>query len=130
MSTQERSGTGLVFFAAVMLIIIGIFDIFDGLAFIIKPHFYVQTPNYYVHFNASSWGWIDLILGVIVMLAGLALLRGATWARLVAIAVAGLSAVANFLSIPIYPFWAILIIVIDVTIIYAVAAHGGQLRER
>ncbi|HSO56100.1 MAG TPA: hypothetical protein VL330_25905, partial [Actinomycetes bacterium] len=80
-------------------------------------------------FDATTWGWIHLVLGVIMAAAGWGLLSGKTWARAVAITLAVLSAIANFLFIPYYPFWSLLIITLDVFVIWAVAAHGGDLRE-
>jgi hypothetical protein len=74
-------------------------------------------------------GWIHMILGVIVALAGFGLLAGRTWARAVGITLAVLSAIANFMFIPYHPFWALLVIALDVFVIWALAAHGGELRD-
>ena len=125
--TASRAGTGWVFFAAIMMIVLGIFGIFEGLAAIVKSGFYHVPPNYYISINAKGWGWIHLIISIIVVLAGFALLQGATWARVVGIILASLSAIANFLFIPVYPIWSLLIIAIDIFVIWALAAHGGAL---
>jgi len=118
-----------VFFAAIMMIILGIFGALEGLAAIIKSGFYHVPPNYYINLNAKGWGWIHLIIGIIVVLAGLSLFRGSTWARVVGIIIASISAIANFLFIPFYPIWSLLIIAIDVFVIWALAAHGRALAE-
>jgi hypothetical protein len=120
---------GFVLFAAIMMIMAGIFQAFDGLVALFNDTFYVATRKYLFQFDATTWGWIHLILGIVVALAGWGLLSGRTWARVVAITVAVLSAIANFLWIPYYPFWALTIITLDVFVIWAVAAHGRDMRE-
>jgi hypothetical protein len=128
-ATYEEStvGGGWVFFAAIMMVIGGILGAIQGLSAIIKSGFYAVPPNYFISFNAKGWGWTHLILGAVVCLAGFALFRGAMWARILGIILAGLSLIANFTFIPVYPFWAMLIIAIDVLVIWALAAHGRAL---
>ena len=128
---QERSGwaVGFILFAGLMMIMAGIFQAFAGLVALFENEFYVATRNYLFQFDATSWGWIHLVIGLLVAFAGFGLLSGRTWARAAAIALAVLSAIANFLFIPYYPFWSLLIITLDIFVIWAVAAHGGDLRE-
>ena len=128
---RETSGTavGFILFAAIMMIMAGSFQALQGLIGIFENEFYVATRNYLFEFDATTWGWIHLIFGLVVAFAGWGLLSGRTWARVVAITVALLSALANFLFIPYYPFWSLLIITLDIFVIWAVAAHGGELRE-
>jgi hypothetical protein len=130
-STYEDSGAGAgwVFFAAIMMVIVGILGALQGLSAIIKSGFYTIPPNYYISVNVKGWGWTHLILGVVVVLAGFALFRGAMWARILGIILAGLSLIANFAFVPVYPFWSMLIIAVDVLIIWALAAHGRVLAE-
>jgi hypothetical protein len=127
----ETSGwaVGFVLFAAIMMIMVGVFDALQGLIGIFQNEFYVATRNYLFKLDATTWGWIHLILGVLIAFAGWGLLSGRTWARVVGITLAVISAITNFLWIPYYPFWAILIITLDVFVIWALAAHGGELRE-
>jgi hypothetical protein len=129
--SQNRSTSGVAvgftFFAAIMMILVGGFDILQGLAAIIKQHAYVVTTDYVWKFNVSTWGWINLILGVIVLLAGIALLGGATWARVVGIIMAVLVAFSNFMWLPYYPVWAVVMITISVIVIWALAAHGREI---
>jgi len=129
--SRETSGSaaGFILFAALMMIIGGIFQALQGLAGIVENEFYVTTRNYVFEADATTWGWTHLIIGVIVGLAGLALLSGQTWARVVGIFLAVLSAISNFLFIPYYPLWSLLIIALDVFVIWALAAHGGELRD-
>jgi hypothetical protein len=128
---RETSGwaVGFILFAAIMMIMVGVFQALQGLIAIFENEFYVATRNYLFQFDATSWGWIHLILGLIVAFAGWGLLSGRTWARLLAITLAVLSAIANFLFIPYYPFWALLLITLDIFVIWAITAHGGDMRE-
>ena len=128
---QTTSGwaVGFILFAAIMMIMVGIWQALQGLIAIFENEFYVATRNYLFQFDATTWGWIHLVLGVIVAFAGWGLLSGRTWARVVAITLAVLSAIANFLFIPYYPFWSLLLITLDIFVIWAVAAHGGALRD-
>jgi hypothetical protein len=129
---REASGTavGFILFAAIMMLMVGIFQAIAGLVAIFENEFYVATRNYLFKFDATTWGWIHLIVGLIIVFAGWGLLSGRTWARTVAIILAVISAIANFVFIPYYPFWALLIITLDIFVIWAVAAHGGSMRDR
>jgi TRAP-type mannitol/chloroaromatic compound transport system permease small subunit len=126
---ESGAGAGWVFFAAIMLVIGGVLGALQGLAAIIKSGYYAIPPNYYISINAKGWGWTHLILGLVVVLAGFALFRGAMWARILGIIIAGVSLIVNFAFIPVYPFWAMLIIAVDVLVIWALAAHGRVLAE-
>jgi len=130
-ASRETSGwaVGLILFAAIMMIMVGVFQALQGLIAIFENEFYAATRNYIFKFDATTWGWIHLILGLIVAFAGWGLLSGRTWARVLAITLAVLSAIANFLFVPYYPFWSLLLITLDVLVIWALAAHGGDLRE-
>ena len=127
---RQTSGTavGFILFAAIMLLMVGVFQALQGLVAIFQNEFYVATRNYLFQFDATTWGWIHLVIGLLVALAGWGLLSGRTWARVAAIALAVLSATANFLFIPYYPFWSLVLITLDIFVIWAIAAHGGELR--
>ena len=130
MSSNRSSGAvGLTYFAAFMLIMIGFFHALAGISGILKDDVYVKTTNYFVSLDTSGWGWVHLIVGIIVLLAGFGLFSGAVWARTVGVIIALVSAVANFVFIPVYPFWAITVIVIDVLVIWALTAHGRDVVE-
>jgi hypothetical protein len=128
---EESSGwaVGFILFAGILMIMVGCFQFFEGLVAVFNDTFYVTTRNYIFQFDATTWGWIHLIVGLIVAFAGWGLLSGRTWARVVAITLAVLSAIANFLFIPYYPFWSLLLITLDVFVIWAVAVHGRDMRE-
>jgi hypothetical protein len=107
-----------------MLLLIGVLQFLEGLAAIVKDQFFVVTSNYAFKIDVTTWGWIHLIWGIVMVLAGIYLFRGATWARVIAVVVAILSAIGNFAYIPYYPFWALLIIALDVFVIWAVTRSG------
>lgn len=130
-AAPEPSGwaMGLILFAAVMMMMAGVFQAFAGLVAIFENEFYVATRDYVFQLDATTWGWIHLLVGVVMGLAGWGVLSGQTWARVVGITLAVLSAITNFLFIPYYPVWSLLIIAVDVLVIWALAAHGGALRR-
>lgn len=122
-SPREVWSGGLELFAAVMMIIIGLFHIVIGLAAVLQSSFYVMVFSY----NITAWAWLHLILGLLVALTGLALVARQSWARLVGIILVGLSALGNFLFMPYQPVWSLLIIVIDVAVIWALAVRQREL---
>jgi hypothetical protein len=109
-----------------MMTIAGVFHVLAGLDALFESESYVTTPNYLYEVDVTAWGWIHLLGGVVVGLAGVAVLSGATWARMVGITVAVLSAIANFAFIPYYPLWSLLIIALDVLAIWALAVYGRR----
>lgn len=117
---QVLSTSGMIF-AATMMLMLGIFQFFQGLAAIIQDEFFVVGPNYAYEFNTTGWGWIHLILGGIIAVTGFLLYTGATWARAVGIALATISAISQFFFLPYYPIWSLLIIALDVFVIWALA---------
>ena len=125
-AAESPSGwaTGLIVFAGVLMILAGGFQALTGLVAIFENEFYVETRNYLVKFDATTWGWVHLLLGLLVLFAGFAVMSGKTWGRVIGIILAVLSALANFAFLPYYPFWAMTIIALDVFIIWALAAHG------
>ncbi|MET7984499.1 MULTISPECIES: hypothetical protein [unclassified Streptomyces] len=111
--------SGWTAFAGVMMIFGGAMAIFQGIAAIAKDDVFVTTGNYVYTFNLTSWGWIHLTLGVLVVLAGIAVFRGMLWARIAGITLAGLAMVANFMWLPYSPVWASVLIAIDAFVIWA-----------
>ena len=126
--SESRTGWagGLTVFAGVILIVVGVFQFFQGLAAIVRGSFYVVAPNNIYEFSVSGWGWIHLVLGIVLAVTGYFILSGQPWARAVGIGVAALSALANFLFIPYYPLWALILIALDVAVIWALATYKPQ----
>ncbi len=114
-------------FAGIMMMMIGFFHGLAGLSGIIQDDFYAVLPNYVLKFDVTTWGWIHLIGGIIVVLAGFGLFSGAVWARTVGVIIASVSALVSFAWIPVYPIWSIVLLAIDVTIIWALSVHGRDI---
>lgn len=112
---------GGVVLAGSLMILLGLFQFFEGLAAIIDDAFYVVLPNYAFEVDTTAWGWIHMIIGVIVVLAGVYLFAGSRVAGTVAVILAVVSAMANFFFIPYYPFWSLLLIAMAIYVIWAVA---------
>ena len=131
MSVQrEPSGwaIGGAMFAGSMMIMIGIFDALAGLTGILRDDFYVNTPHNLFKFDVTAWGWVHLVIGIVVVCAGYGVLSGATWARVVGVILAMVVAIENFMFIPYYPFWSLLIIALAVWVIWALAFRGDDYR--
>ncbi|MYY03036.1 MULTISPECIES: hypothetical protein [unclassified Streptomyces] len=120
---------GWTAFAAVLMIFGGAMAVLQGISAIAKDDVFVATRDYVFQFNLAGWGWIHLILGIVIVLAGFALFTGALWARVVGVVLAGLGALANFAWLPHYPLWSIVLIAIDVFIIWALCSDSDR-RER
>ena len=123
----SAAARGLIVFAGVMMIMAGAFQALSGLVALFENEFYVTTRNYLLKFDATSWGWIHLLLGLLVFFAGFAVLSGQTWGRVIGTILAVLSALTMFAFVPYYPFWALAVITLDVFVIWALFAHGRDL---
>ncbi|GAB3066076.1 hypothetical protein GCM10027053_31750 [Intrasporangium mesophilum] len=124
--TKLAWSEGLTVFAASLLITVGIFQALQGLAAIINDQRFVVTGDYIYKFDTTTWGWIHLILGLAAIGLGIALIMGQTWAQIVALVVVILQAVAQFMWLPYYPVWAIVIIILDVAILWALVVQLGR----
>jgi hypothetical protein len=125
-STARAWAVGGMVFAASMMVLLGIWQIFVGIAAIAEDEFFVVAPNYTYEIDTTTWGWIHLGIGVLVTIAGFFLFTGATWARAIGIVLAGVSAISNFFFLPYYPLWSIVIIAVCVFVIWALASAGSS----
>ncbi|MGH9233130.1 MAG: DUF7144 family membrane protein [Acidimicrobiales bacterium] len=127
---DEPTGwTGWISFAGVMLIIGGSLNLFYGVVAAVNDEWVVFANRANVYLDVSQWGWVHIILGIIVLLAGVGVFSGNFLARMVGVLVAGVSMLVNFAFIPVYPFWALTVITIDVLVIWALMAHGREMRD-
>ena len=117
---------GFAYFAGAIMILIGIFHFFAGIAAIAEDEFFVVGREYVYDVDVTAWGWIHLIGGLVIVAAGIGVYSGAPWARIVGILLAGLSAIANFFFIPYYPAWSILIIALDIAVILSLTAFSRE----
>jgi len=114
---------GMTTFAGVMLIISGAFNVIEGLVALFRNEVYVVGREYVFAFDLTAWGWTHLIVGAVVAAAGFAVLSGQVWGRSVGVGIAVLSMLANFLFIPYYPVWSLLIIALNFFVIWALIAY-------
>ena len=121
----EGSGYGLILFAAVLLLVVGFFNMIYGIAAIANSHVFVANAHY-VFSNQRTWGWITLIIGVLQLVAAGGILAGNQLARWFAVAVVGLNAIDMMFFLPAYPFWALTIIAVDVVALYGLCAYGSR----
>jgi len=128
---MQSPGYGWKAFAGIMLMIVGFMNIFDGLVAITQSNYINRNTGGLLPLtnNVKTWGWVELILGVIVLLAGFGVLSGATWARVVGILVASVNLMFQFAYLGHYPFWSFTLIIVDILVIYGLAAHGGKVDE-
>ena len=124
--TVSERGTGGAVFAATLMIIGGCFGMLQGIALLAKNGFYVQPANYWITTSATTWGWVMLLSGVVVLAAGFGVMAGAAWARWLAIVLVSLQALINFVFIPIAPWWAITLIAVDLWIIHSLFVHRRE----
>ncbi|HEU5473519.1 MAG TPA: hypothetical protein VFV67_22975 [Actinophytocola sp.] len=110
---------GGITFAATIMLMVGVFQAIAGLVALFDDQFYVVGDNYTFKFDITAWGWIHLILGIGLAIAGYGLFTRATWAGIVAMTLAVLSGIANFFFIPYYPIWSLVIIALDVWVIWS-----------
>ncbi|KAF0835856.1 DUF7144 family membrane protein [Nocardia caishijiensis] len=113
------AGTSIA--AGILLAVVGVLQIFQGISAVANDDLIVVGPEYAYQFDLTSWGWWHIVLGAIVVIIAIGLMAGQTWGRVAAMVIAALSIVANFLWLPYYPWWSIIIIVLDVVVIWAIA---------
>ncbi len=127
--TNVSGWTGWVFFAGFMMILAGVLQTITGLTALLNSKWLVVGERGLLVFNFTTWGWVHLLTGLIILMAGFSVMHGAAWARAVGVVLATVSFVANMAWVNTYPIWSIIIMVVDVLVIYALTVHGGELRE-
>ena len=118
--------SGLAVFAGSLMMIAGFWQALEGIGALVHDNVYVVTPDYIYSFDLTGWGWIHLLLGILIAGAGFGVLRGQTWGRITGIVLASLSLIVNFLFIPYYPLWSLLIIALDVAVIWALVTYRRE----
>ena len=125
----NNTAVGLTVFAGVMMIMLGVFQAIQAVVALFNDNFYVAGQKWVFEFDLTAWGWIHLIVGALIVVAGFFVFRGAVWARAVGIGIAAISAVLNFMWLPYYPLWSMLIIALDVFVIWALTVHGRDIAQ-
>ncbi len=121
----EGRGYGLVLFAAILLFVAGFYNMIYGIAAIANSHVFVANAHYVIG-DLRAWGWVTLIIAVLQLVAAAGILAGNQLARWFAVAVVGLNAIDMMFFIPAYPFWALVIIAVDVVALYGLCVYGSR----
>jgi hypothetical protein len=130
-STTPTRWVGLIVFAAFLMWLLGFFQAIAGFAAIVNDDYYKTAPERLLLVNSyTTWGWIHLILGVAIFAAGVGVMSGNALARGVGVVLAGINAVVALAFSTAAPVWAVIVIIIDVLVIYALTVHGGAMRDR
>ena len=121
----EGRGYGLLIFAAVLLLVLGFFNMIYGIAAIANSHVFTANAHYVIG-DLRAWGWVTLILSVLQLVAAGGIVAGNQLARWFAVVVVGLNAIDMMFFVPAYPFWALCIIAVDVVALYGLCAYGSR----
>lgn len=130
--TTERSVTGWVgwvWFGGIMLVTIGLFNAFQGFIALIDDEFAAPLERGIAVIDLTTWGWIHLAIGALLVFAGFGVLAGATWGRVLGVVIAALNLLAQLPILPVYPTWALIVIILDAVVIYALVVHGAEAAE-
>jgi len=128
---DEPSGwaIGWTAFAGIMLALAGVWWIIAGLVALVNDEFYVVGQEWVFQFDVTTWGWIHILMGIVILFAGFGLFSGQVWARTVGVIVAGIAGIVAFSWLPWYPIWGIIFITISIAVIWALTAHGRDITE-
>ena len=118
---QDGTALGIAYFAGILLITLGGFQILQGLSAVLKDDVFVKGVDYVYAIDLTTWGWVTLLLGALALAIGVGILKGQVWALSAGIGYAVLSALAQFTFMPYYPLWALLVIFMDILVIWALA---------
>lgn len=126
---QRTDWVGWIYFAGVVMIISGILNIIYGIAAIFNPDWEVFNRQGLLLLDLSGWGWVHLVIGIIVLASGFLVFNGSLFGRMVGVIGVIASLIANFFWLPVYPLWSIVIIVVDLLVMWALIVHGDELRD-
>ena len=124
--TSSEKGLGWILFAGIMLMLAGGLNIIWGLAALGDSGFFVTNGGYILITSLSTWGWIAIGFGTLELLAAFSVWRGGSFGRWFGIAIACLAIIPALMSMPAYPFWALMLVTIEILVIYGLAAFGGE----
>lgn len=128
-SNEVTGWVGWIFFAGFMMILTGSFKAIWGVVALFNSDWLVAHNGELLYLDLTSWGWWQLILGLVMLFAGFAVMQGATWARVVGVIAATVSAITQLVIADQHPLWSIMIVVVDVLVIYALTVHGDELED-
>ena len=127
--TGRTGWTGWILFASIVMLIAGTLNAIYGLVGIVNDEWVVWGNRGAVYFDITAWGWVHLILGLVLIAAGIGIMSGVMVARIVAIIVVAISMIVNFVAIPIYPLWSIVVLTMEFFVLWALIVHGRELKS-
>ncbi|MFO0955440.1 MAG: hypothetical protein U0526_02795 [Candidatus Saccharibacteria bacterium] len=125
-ATDVSGWVGWVYFAGIFMIIEAIFQLIAGTVALVNDQLYVLGVERLWIVDVTTWGWIHLFIGIILLFAGGAVMAGKMWGRVVGVLIAALALIANFAFIPVYPIWSVIMVVVSALVIYALVVHGKE----
>ncbi|RJQ92312.1 hypothetical protein D5S19_00620 [Amycolatopsis panacis] len=125
-STTPTRWVGWIWFGASMMILLGLFSLIEGFVALFNDKYYVVTRQGLLVFDMTGWGWVHVIVGGLAVVAGGFLFTGMLWARIIAVILAGVNAIAQLVFLSAYPVWGTIVIALDVLVIYAIIVHGRE----
>jgi vacuolar-type H+-ATPase subunit I/STV1 len=128
MQKQVTGWVGWVYFAGMLMFLVGVFQMIAGFVALFKNDIYVAGSSGLVVFDYSQWGWIHIFLGLLLFITAISVMAGSTWARIFGAIIVGLNAISNFAFLPASPIWSTIIIAVDILIIWALLVHGGEVK--
>jgi hypothetical protein len=120
---------GFIVFAGMLLVVSGVFTLAEALYALVDDAVFVQADGQTLLLDITTWGWVHLVMGLLQVIVGTALMRGAAWARVLTVIVVGLNATAQMVFLPAYPLWGLAVIALDLLVIWAVCMHGTEVRD-
>jgi hypothetical protein len=123
---MEDRGEGWILYSCIVLLVAGGLAIFEGIVALSRTSFFTATGAHYVTGSLRTWGWVELIVGIVAVLAGLSVIRGGAFGRWAGIIIAAASIFAQMFWVPIVPFWALTVMFLDALVIYGLAVYGGR----
>lgn len=128
---MEVRGEGRTAFAAVLLLIAGVLNVIYGIAAISEAHFFTDSGTHYVFSSLNTWGWITVLIAAIQLTAGVSLLSGHTYGRVIGIAAATLGAVESLLAVGgATPFWALGVFALCIYVLHGLIVYGEPVEAR
>ena len=128
--TRSTAWVGWVWFAAIMMVMTGVFSALYGFVALVQDTYYLAGPAGPLVFDLTQWGWIFLVVGILAVIAGIALFSGAFWARVTAVLLASINAIAQMAFASAYPVWALIAIAVDIIVLWAVIVHGDEMKTK
>jgi hypothetical protein len=128
--TEMTGWVGWIAFAGTMMVLLGAFHVMQGFVALFKDeYFLVGKSGLVVNVDYTAWGWVHILAGLVIALAGVAIFSGRIWARTIGVMLAMLSAVVNIAFLSAYPIWSTIMIAVDLLVIWALTVHGSELKQ-